>query len=212
MHQYRQVASQSPLLRILPLAQPRRPPLRNARMNHKLAPSRELIIGLGGRDIAANNRDLQLRHLGPGDFAIIHPRNPPMQIPSQIRLDLRLIARIHEPLLRLRVQCSCQRNRAGDDDPVGGGVSGGVGEGREDGVSADEVGFEGPAGWIGVEVAEEDVDEEGFVDGVFRHPDVRDPFFVDFGRGRGGQHAAGAGSLGGGGRRVGGDRGGDFRV
>lgn len=167
-------------------------------MHHKLPPSRELIIGLGGRDIAADDRDLQLRHLGPRDLGIVHPGDPPMQIPSQIRLDLLLIARIHEALLRLRVQCARQRDRARDDDPVGGGAAqrgGGVGEGREDGVRADEVGFEGPAGRIGVEVAEEDVDEEGFVDGVFRHPDVRDPFFVDFRRGGGG-HAAGAGSVG----------------
>lgn len=185
-------------------------------MHDKLAPSRELIIRVGGRDIAANDRDLQLRHLGPGHLGIIHPGNPPVQIPSQIRLDLLLITRIHEPLLRLRIQRARQGDGARDDDPVGEGAGGGVGEGREDGVGADEVGFEGPAGWIRVEVAEEDVDEEGFVDGVFRDPDVRDPFFVEFWCGGGGKHAAGAGcdGCGGGGwdGHVGCDGGGDFWV
>ena len=63
-----------------------------------------------------------------------------------------------------------------------GGVegSGGVGEGGEDGVGADEVGFEAPACGIGVEVAEEDVDEEGLLQGVFGDADVGDPFCVVF--------------------------------
>ena len=61
---------------------------------------------------------------------------------------------------------------------------GGVGEGREDGVGADEVGLEAPAGGIGVEVAEEDVDEEGLLEGVFGDADVGDPFGVVLWRSR----------------------------
>ena len=45
-------------------------------------------------------------------------------------------------------------------------------------MRAHEVGFECPARGVGVEVAEEDVDEEGALQRHFLDPDVRDPFPV----------------------------------
>lgn len=50
-------------------------------------------------------------------------------------------------------------------------------------MGADEVGLEAPACGVGVEVAEEDVDEEGALKGVLCNADVGDPFFVGFWRG-----------------------------
>ena len=148
-------------------------------MHAELARGRELVGGLRGRDVAAHDRDLQLRHLIPRHVRVVHPRDSPVQVLPQIELDLLLVVHVHETLIRLRVQCPCEGNRAGDDGAVSVVQRGGsVGEGREDGVGADKVGLEAPAGRIGVEVAEEDVDEERLLERVFRDPDVGDPFRV----------------------------------
>lgn len=120
-----------------------------------------------------------------------------------------------------------QGSRQGDgsrDDGAVGGVQrrGGVGEGREDGVGADEGGGEGPGGGVRGEVAEEDVDEEGLLQGVFGDADVGDPFRVVRcggvcccgGCGRGGEGGGGGGGCVGGdfrgerGAETGGDGGG----
>ena len=54
----------------------------------------------------------------------------------------------------------------------------GVGERCEYPVGSDEIGLEAPARRVRVEVAQEDVDEEGLLEGVFRDADVCDPLFV----------------------------------
>lgn len=71
-------------------------------------------------------------------------------------------------------------------------------------MGADEVGFEGPAGGGGGEVAEEDVDEEGGLEGGFLDAQVGDPFPVV----ACGEGFWGCGDGGGGGGE-GGDAGGD---
>lgn len=135
-----------------------------------------------------------------------------MQIPPQIRLHALTIAQVHLPGIRLRLQRPRQRDRARHDAARARAERrGGVGEGREDGVGADEVGLEGPAGGGGGEVAEEDVDEEGGLERGFLDAQVGDPFSV-VACGEGFWGGGDVGGWGGIGRDAGGDGGGDGGV
>ncbi len=78
-------------------------------------------------------------------------------------------------------------------------------------MGADEVGFEGPAGGGGGEVAEEDVDEEGALEGGFLDAQIGDPFAV-VARGEGFGSRGDVGGWGGIGRDAGGDGGGEGGV
>lgn len=135
-----------------------------------------------------------------------------MQIPPQIRLHPLAILQIHLPSIGLRLQRPRQRDGA-RHDAAGARAErgGGFGEGREDGVRADEVGLEGPARRVRVEVAKEDVDEEGALEGHLLDAQVGDPFAV-VACGEGFQGGGDVGGGGGGGGDTGGDGGGEGGV
>lgn len=181
-------------------------------MDHEIAPNRELIRSLRLLDHAAHDRHLQILHLATRHIRIVHPRHTPMQVPPQIRLHPLAILQIHLPRIGLRLQRPRQRDGA-RHDAAGAGAErrGGVGEGREDGVRADEVGLEGPARRVRVEVAEEDVDEEGALEGHLLDAQVGDPFAV-VACGKSFRSGGDVGGGGGGGGDTGGDGGGEGGV
>lgn len=112
-----------------------------------------------------------------------YPRHFPVQVLSQVRLHINPVQ------AGQRAGVDGIQERRGQGDGTGDlevvcvillalGTLRGAGVVDEDAVGADQVGFKGPSEWIGVEVAEEDVDEKRAVEGVFLDSDVGDPFAI----------------------------------
>lgn len=179
--------------------------LRDTSMDLEITPDRELVLGLRILDHTAHDRDPQVLHLAGRHKRVVHARHAPMQVLPQVRLHGLVVLQVHLPGVGLQLKRARQRDGARDDAARARAERrGGFREGREDGVGADEVGFEGPACGVRVEVAEEDVDEEGGLEGHLFDADVGDPFPVV----ARGQSFRGCGDVGGGGGARG-DTGGD---
>lgn len=155
---------------------PTRLPIRDLRLWNQLAVGGEICILIPRwLDPAVEDRHLQTPQLLQPDLAQIVPLGSPLQVLLQIRPE-RAWFQIGDCTGVVQLdQFTGQRDLA-DDVQVLAVVHGVV---HEDDEGADEArgGFE-PGGRIGGHVADEDVDEEGFLQGEFVDADVGVPFAV----------------------------------